>query len=685
MANKSVTWTVGADTSAFIKGMNNADRSIKQTEKNAAELKKGLQFEWNEQRFVKAQELAQKALTDTEEKAVKIREQLKYLEDTGGVDTAGYERLQTELIKTENKAVLLKHGLEDINTMQPNETIESFKKVEKEISSSSEKLKELNRQLKIAPTDENYVKVQQELSKAISLNEEKAGLLRQQYDELAAQTGVTTETLEDLENQILKTENDTDELRQETEKLRNEYEKTIPKTNQLAQSATNLGEKLDAAAKKTKGLSLAAGGAIAGMAALANKAITTGDDIQTLADQFDMSAESVQYWQYIALQSDVPATVLFNSVKKMRSALGQQLVGDTNAATTALEKLGIRVENFPDAESAFQATLMQLSLIENKTLQAHYANEIYGEKIATQLIPLLNQGADGLKEFAAEFESVGYMSNETVAELSKADNVLNKVKTQFSLATTELGIAFLPMLRILVEFLQKNVIPIISAFAKWFSDLPQPIQNAMLGILLFTAALSPILKIGGALFKVVGNIIGVIPKLITLLQKVNLASLQTYAGFAAIIGAVMLINDLFKNWGEMSTVEKILKSLAVAALIAAGAIMIFHASWSLGIAIGAIVAGIAAGAAAINAAGKSFGIETPGGSSGTSSISTPNMTLPDYDLDRYYTSGSSSIVGDTINDNSVITINIYDAEQMSKEEIAAEVLKELALKKLGYR
>lgn len=52
----------------------------------------------------------------------------------------------------------------------------------------------------------------------------------------------------------------------------------------------------------------------------------------------------------------------------------------------------------------------------------------------------------------------------------------------------------------------------------------------------------------------------------------------------------------------MSTVEKILKSLALAALIAAAAVTVFHASWSLGIAIGAIAAGVVAGLAAINAA-----------------------------------------------------------------------------------
>ena len=67
--------------------------------------------------------------------------------------------------------------------------------------------------------------------------------------------------------------------------------------------------------------------------------------------------------------------------------------------------------------------------------------------------------------------------------------------------------------------------------------------------------------------------------------------------------------NLIADWKKMSTVEKILKSLAVAALVAAAAMTVFHASWSVGVAVGAIAAGVVAGIAAIKAASKEIGVE----------------------------------------------------------------------------
>ena len=58
----------------------------------------------------------------------------------------------------------------------------------------------------------------------------------------------------------------------------------------------------------------------------------------------------------------------------------------------------------------------------------------------------------------------------------------------------------------------------------------------------------------------------------------------------------------------MSTVEKILKSLAVAALVAAAAMTVFTLL-SVGVAVGAIAAGVVAGIAAIKAASKEIGVE----------------------------------------------------------------------------
>ena len=128
----------------------------------------------------------------------------------------------------------------------------------------------------------------------------------------------------------------------------------------------------------------------------------------------------------------------------------------------------------------------------------------------------------------------------------------------------------------------------------------------------------------------------------------------------------------------MSTIEKILKSLAVAALVAAAAVTVFHASWSLGIAVGVIAASVVAGIAAIKAAGEEIGVDTSEIDSTSSNYNTGNYNTGNYNLPNNqgnygsYTDNTSSYV-----DNSNIVINIEKNEYMTEDDIIRAVNKGL--------
>lgn len=557
---KGLTVKIGADTSDFIKSLKGVDREINQTQRQANELQKGLALKFDDKRFVEAQKQVQKALQETEEKAEAIRKQLKYLEDTGNVDTEGYQKLQTELAKTENNALKLQEQLKQIDKIK-------FDSATKE---------------------------------------------------------------------IVKLSND-----------------------------------LETAAKKTAALSLAAGGALAGMVKLAKDAVKVGDDIQTTADKFNLSAEAIQKWSYIAMQSDVASEQLYKGMAKVRVAIGTALTGESNNASKAIEKLVGDVSLLPsDTEKAFETVVIALSEVEDKTLQAYYANSIFGEEMATNLIPLLNQGADGIKQFSQEFEQVGYLSNEQVANLSKFDNQLNMVNQQFQNAKTELGIALLPVLESFARILENVVVPAIKKVSEWFDSLPQPMKDIMTGALMLVAALSPVLLI-------MSKLVGVVPNLIKMFSNLKNMSWQAVAGFAAMGAALGLVFDLIGNWRQMSILEKILKSLALAALVAAAAITVFHASWSLGIAVGAIAAGIVAGIAAINSAGKNIGIDT--NFSDQSSIT--DAANRDYKIPSSTGGGSSTYNEDNSQYNIEINLNASGNLDYDAKNLADEVIKQIVTKK----
>lgn len=556
---KGLTVKIGADTSDFIKELKKVDKEINTIQRTANELQKGLQLEFDSNRFTQAQKKVQQALDTTEAKAKAIREQLKYLEDTGGVDTAGYQKLETELAKTETKALQLREQLEQIDK--------------------------------------------------------------------------------------LKFENATKNI-------------------------TKLSNGLETAAKKTALVSAAAVGAVAGVWKLGSDAATTGANLQDMADRLDISAEALQRYDYIALQSGVETEQLVKSIAKARDAVGTALAGGTNTASKALQTLFGDLSKIPTGtEEAFTAIIEKLSQVEDSTMQAYYANEIFGERLATNLIPLINNGADRLAQLGEEFESIGYLSNEQVQSLADFDDELNIMKERLSLAKTELGIAMLPIMEQFADILSNVVVPAIKSLSEWFSNLPEPMQKVITGALLLVAGLSPVLLI-------MSKIVGVVPNLIKMFTNLKNASWQTYAGVAAIAAALGLVFDLIGNWSEMSTLEKVLKSLALAFLVAAAAVTVFHASWSLGLAIGAITAAVVAGIAAINSAGESIGVDT--NFTDQNSIESAANSLG--------TIPTSSGSGSTYNeDNSQYNINInmettgdlnYDAE-----ELANAVIKKIVVAK----
>ena len=334
---KGLSVKIGADTSDFIKALKRVDKEINTTNKQANELQKGLKLEFNEDRFIEAQRLVQQSLEQTEEKAKAIREQLKYLESSGAVDTEGYKKLQTELYKAENNAVLLKKKLEDVK----NVNIRPF-----------------------------------------------------------------TEKVKDL--------------------------------------VTNL---------KTSTVAI---GAIVGATVKIGKvSAQAGGEIQDLADRLGITAEQVQRYDYIAMQSGLTTEELSKSIAKARDAIGTGLSGATNTATQALQTLFGDLSQIPTtSEEGFTAIIDKLSQVKDSTMQAYYANEIFGERLATNLLPLINNGAEKFNKLNIEFESLGSLTNEEVQELADLDDKFNNIQQKIDNLTYSLGMAFLPIIELLISIIE---------------------------------------------------------------------------------------------------------------------------------------------------------------------------------------------------------------------------------------
>lgn len=561
---KSVSIKIGADTSDFLKSLKSLNSEINTTSKTATALQKGLELEFDESRFVQAQKQVQAALSATETKAEAIRQELKFLEDSGKVDTAGYAKLQTELAKTETKALQLKEQLEKIDKLK-------------------------------------------------------------------------------LEN--------------------------------VSKNFTDFGNKIEGVGRSLTGISTAAGAAAVGILAAGKSAAASGAEIDDLAQRSQISAEKIQELSYIAMQTGVEQAQLQKAIIKTRAVFADFASGTENTATKALERLNIDINSFENSEDAFDGIISALSQMDDLTEQAAIANEIFGDRLANNLIPYINAGDEAIQQFKEEFAAIPSLTNEQIAALAGLDDQFNRLTTTLEYQKMQLGVALLPLWESLIELLDEKIMPAIEKAVSWFEGLSTGQQQALLAALALVAGLAPLLIVIGKVSQGVGT-------LIKLFGSMTAAGAATTAGIAALVGALGLGLNLIMDWQNMSTVEKILKSLALAALTAAAAVAVFHASWSVGIAVGAIAAGITAAVAAINAAKKDLLPDEPDIDVGNIESSFSSGA---YDYTKVPGTVASNDYYDNSNTEINVTLNATGNLEYDVKELAEAVNKELVNKKLSYR
>lgn len=536
----------------------------------------------------------------------------------------------------------------------------NMKNAEKDINSTQKQLKSLKDSLNLKWDPKKFTQAQAQAQRALEATEEKANILRQRLNAMDA-AGVTEKTRDEynyLSEQLSKTELSAQKLESELKDL------DEIKLKHLTSGIDAAAEKLDKAAKKTKGLSLAAGGLVTTLGAVGLKTVAEADEIATLATQYELSTTALQRFNYVALQTDTEAESLYKAFTKVRAGVADLSSGVSSVSTKALEELNLDFRKFDGTEEQFYAIIDSLANMEDQTKMLSLANDIFGERFATNLLPLIYAGTDAINDYREEFESMGALTEEEVEELAEFDNVLNDLKTQYANMALQLGSGLLPVMRDFSEILVDDILPVLKEVVDWFKGLDENQQKAIISLLLLTATLSPALKL-------LSNVGGAISGIITWLGKLDKATIASYSKWLLLVGAIASIFGLVKNWSQLSTIEKVLYSLATAAMVAAAAAAAFHASWSVGLSVGAITAGLAAAVASVKSAAKDIGVNI---GTDIDSITNP-VSIPEYEVPKIEDVYGNSVTNNDNSyiDNSNIVINIEKNEYMTEDDIIRAV------------
>lgn len=181
----------------------------------------------------------------------------------------------------------------------------------------------------------------------------------------------------------------------------------------------------------------------------------TADDIVTLSSVTGMSTDSIQELNYMADLTDVSLDRIRDSLKETTNKMQEAATG-TGDAYEAYNKLGVKITDVDgqlrSAEDVFYDTIDALGQMKNKTERDAIAMDLLSES-AQELSPLIEIGSDGLKQYAQEAHSMGYvLDNEALTALTEVDDAYQRLQKSQEGAKNQLSAEFAPYL---TEFYEK--------------------------------------------------------------------------------------------------------------------------------------------------------------------------------------------------------------------------------------
>ena len=289
---------------------------------------------------------------------------------------------------------------------------------------------------------------------------------------------------------------------------------------------------------------------------LSNKYATMGDEIAKTSTKLGVSTDSLQEMHYWASQNGISSSALERGVGRLNQRIGRAIDGN-DKYTEAFEALNVKLKdgegNIRNTDDVMKETVSTLRDIEDPAIRSARASEIFGTRMARDLMPALEDGSISLEEATKRIHEMGgVMDEEATRAAEDYKDTMDDLQRVVGSVGSEFANIFIPILTDLAEKLQ----PIIQRVSEWIKENPELVRH----IIIAAAALA-------GLVAGVGLLGIALPAIITgfklLLGPLGIA-LVIFAGLAAMVwknrDAIMpLIKDGLEKLKEIW--EKILPVL----------------------------------------------------------------------------------------------------------------------------
>lgn len=288
---------------------------------------------------------------------------------------------------------------------------------------------------------------------------------------------------------------------------------------------------------RVAGAGLSAAGA--GLAVALKGQVDAADEMSKAAQKFGVPIETLSRLAYAAELSDVSMETLGTSARRLATLMDGAAQGNARAADL-FARLGISATDAEGAlrptEAVFAEIADVLAVMPDGAEKTALALQAFG-KSGTELIPLLNGGAQSIREMMAEADELGLTIDTKTGRAAEAFNDnLTRLANVMKGVMIEAMAALAPWL----EDISERAVEI----AKWFRDLSPATQEMAAKFALAAFAIGPAL-IGLSLMVPALNLIKDAFKALTAVMLRN--------PFVAIgVASALALWWIYENWDDIA-------------------------------------------------------------------------------------------------------------------------------------
>lgn len=419
----------------------------------------------------------------------------------------------------------------------------ALKGVNGQAREAQNELKEVNKALKLDPTNVELLEQKQRaLASAVEATTKKLETLKDAQKQAADQLArgdIGQQQYDALSREIVKTE-------AELKKATDAQDKFNISAEQASAKLSAVGDKAQMVADKTRALSAAAAGLVVAIGGAAIKSAAWADDLNTLSKQTGLTTEDLQKMQYASELVDVSVDDIAGSMSKMRRAMA------TDGKQDVFAQLGVSVRDgtgaLRDSSTVFYEVLDRLGKVGNETERDALAMEIFGRS-ADQLAGIIDDGGASLKALGEEAENLGLiLDQDTLDAMNRVNDQIDRLKAQAQGQFAKAGAAALEALTPAIE----GIVNALSKVLEFIGNLNPEVIKVVTIIAAIVAAISPVAAIIAKIAGLLATLAPLLPVIGTALAALASPVTLVIAGIAALVLVLAdLVKTIYENWDKI--------------------------------------------------------------------------------------------------------------------------------------